>query len=124
MRGLLALATAVAMLVIACSSPASQATSYDLTEFEINGPAAAPEGASSLTVSNSGDFPHTLVIADQAGTVIAATDLVQPGETVQLDVQLSEGTFQFTCRIVAQRPDGELVDHFEEGMVETVVVEG
>lgn len=124
MRGLLALTTAVAMLVIACSSPASQATSYDLTEFEINGPAAAPEGASSLTVSNSGDFPHTLVIADQAGTVIAATDLVQPGETVQLDVQLSEGTFQFTCRIVAQRPDGELVDHFEEGMVETVVVEG
>lgn len=124
MRGLLVLATAIAMLVIACSSPASQATSYDLTEFEINGPTDPPAGASSLTVSNSGEFPHTLVVADESGTVIAATDLVQPGETVQLDVQLSEGTFQFTCRIVAQRPDGELVDHFEEGMVETVVVGG
>lgn len=124
MRRLAGLAIAIAVLSIACSSPASQTTSYDLTEFEINGPATTPAGASSLTVSNSGEFPHTLVIADEGGTVVAATDLVQPGQTVQLDVELSEGTFQFTCRIVAQTPDGELVDHFEEGMVETVVVDG
>ncbi len=124
MRKLTQLATAVAVLFIACSSPPSQATSYDLTEFEINGPTTTPTGASSLTVSNSGEFPHTLVIADEDGTVIAATDLVQPGQTVELEVELSEGTFQFTCRIVAQTPDGELVDHFEEGMAETVVVDG
>lgn len=81
-------------------------------------------GQSNLTVSNSGEFAHTLVIADRTGTVLAATGLIQPGETTELDVDLSNGQFQFTCRIVAQKPDGELVDHFEAGMSTIVRVEG
>ena len=76
-----------------------------------------------MSVTNSGEFPHTLVISDENGTVITGTDLIAPGQTVALDVPLQPGTYQFTCRIVSQKPDGAIVDHFEEGMVQTVTVE-
>lgn len=116
------LAVCVGIVLAACSGADSAATGFTLTEFVIDGPGALPPGSSLLSVENVGEFPHTLVIADETGRVVTASDLIQPGETDQLEVDLSSGTYQFTCRIVAEKPDGELVDHFEEGMVETVRV--
>lgn len=118
------LVIAVLSLAVACGSGETAGSSYDLAEFAITGPSRVSTGERPLTVTNNGEFVHTLVVADATGAVVAATDLVQPGETVQLPVSLGPGTYQFTCRIVAETPDGKIVDHFEAGMNTSVVVEG
>ena len=113
---------ALALTLPACTSATSGTLAYDLTEFEVSGPRSLEPGGATISVANSGEFPHTLVIAEQDGRVIVATDMVQPGENVTLDLDLGAGTYQFSCRIVGQKPDGAIVDHFEEGMVQTVSV--
>lgn len=112
----------LAFVLPACTSNAADPLAYDLTEFDVTGPESLGAGESTIRVSNSGEFPHTLVIAGQDGQVIAATDMIQPGETVAIDVDLGPGGYQFSCRIVGERSDGSIVDHFEEGMVQTVSV--
>lgn len=125
MRTPVLLVTSLLLVLGACSESAQSGPSgYDVTEFAISGPAQTPAGESTITVSNSGEFPHTLVIADETGRVVAATDLIQPGDDVDLAISLDPGEFHFTCRIVAEKPDGEIVDHFEAGMSKTVVAEG
>jgi uncharacterized cupredoxin-like copper-binding protein len=56
--------------------------------------------------------------------VIAATDLVVPGAEATLEVDLQPGTYVFSCRIVSQDDEGNLIDHFESGMHRTVTVRG
>lgn len=125
MRISAAFVAALLFVLGGCSGTTQSGPSaYDLTEFAVSGPSKVDPGASTMTVSNSGDFPHTLVIADETGRVVAATDLIEPGEVVDLSVSLDPGEFQFTCRIVAEKPDGQIVDHFEAGMSRTVRVEG
>jgi hypothetical protein len=106
----------------ACSSASTDSLAYDLTEFEISGPESLVAGGVTVSVSNSGEFPHTLVIAEQDGRVLAATDMIQPGATVAIDVDLGPCRYQFSCRVVGEKPNGSIVDHFEEGMVQTVSV--
>jgi hypothetical protein len=119
MRRLLAL---VFVLIVACSGSTSASDPYRLGEFFINGPSAVSEDADGITVENTGEFPHTLVVSRLSGEVLAATDLVAPGETVTLPIGLEPDTYQFTCRIVGQGSDGQLVDHYERGMHATVTV--
>lgn len=109
-------------IATACTKDASGVSGYDLHEFAIEGPTSLAAGVRSLEVANSGEFPHTLVVARADGTVVAATNLIQPGESALLELDLEAGVYQFTCRIVSQRPDGQIVDHFEEGMSRTVSV--
>lgn len=111
-----------ALLIAACSATSSASDYYQLGEFFISGPTALAQGTSQISVENSGEFPHTLVVSTPDGTVVTATDLVMPGETATLDFELAPGTYQFTCRIVGEGPDGELVDHYERGMHATVAV--
>lgn len=118
---MIALSTLLA--ITACSGAVEVDDGFDLSEFSIGGPDLMSEGESSLIVRNHGEFPHTLVVSADDGTVIAASDLIQPGETAEVALFLEEGTYQFTCRIVSQTSDGEIVDHFEEGMVKTVSVQ-
>jgi hypothetical protein len=68
-----------------------------------------------LEVTNRGEFAHTLVITDEAGRVAEATDLIRPGESATLQVDVTPGMFQFTCRILAQAEDGSVSDHYEPG---------
>jgi small subunit ribosomal protein S19 len=70
-----------------------------------------------------GEFSLTRV-TDSSGGVVAATPLVQPGETAALEVDLAPGRYSFTCRIVAEDPDGNIVDHYEAGMNTLVDVGG
>lgn len=107
--------------IVSCSS-ASTTEHFDLVEFAITGPTQLDPDTATIPVSNSGAFAHTLVVTDAAGGVVAATTLLQPGESADLDVALDPGTYAFTCRIVVETPDGALVDHFEEGMALTVEV--
>ena len=118
------IASVVACLALAGCAQEAGDRGYDLVEFAVNGPDRLDTGSSSLSVSNSGEFPHTLVVTDSAGEVVAATSLVQPGETVELPVDLAPGRYSFTCRIVAQDGEGNLIDHFEAGMAATVEVSG
>lgn len=119
MKRILAIGT---LLIAACSATSSVSDHYQLGEFFISGPSALSPGTSQISVENSGEFPHTLVVSTPNGSVVTATELVMPGETATLDLELAPGTYQFTCRIVGQGPDGELVDHYERGMHATVAV--
>lgn len=103
------------LMVAGCSANATE-QAFELVEWHIDGPAHLEGGAGSVQVTNSGTLPHTLVVTNSSGEVVAATDLVPPGETVDLDLDLESGRYSFTCRIVAQSPDGEIVDHYEAGM--------
>ena len=94
---------------------------YELKEFSIVGQEMLQSGTGAVQATNTGDYAHTLVVTTEMGEVIAATDLVQPGETVSLDLELEPGTYRFTCRIVAEA-DGVLVDHYEAGMNRVIEV--
>lgn len=105
------------LLVAACGIAPVSVTSVNLSEFSIIPAVTKLEaGEIELTVHNSGEFPHTLVISRADGTVVAGTELIGPGEAANMAVTLTEGTYMFTCRIVGQTDTGELVDHYERGM--------
>jgi hypothetical protein len=120
MRRLAALSVMVLALG-ACAQTASSDARYDLAEFSISGPERLT-AVGEIVVSNSGQYPHTLVVTDVDGSVVAASGLVAPGATSSLAVDLTAGNYQFTCRIVTETPDGSIVDHFEEGMSQRVEV--
>lgn len=107
-----------------CSGSTAAGSGFELAEWQIDGPGEMSAGKGSVNVSNSGSLPHTLVVTDSSGHVVAATDLIAPGDTTELALDLDPGTYSFTCRIVAQDPEGEIVDHFEAGMNATVSVPG
>ena len=123
MRRLIMSVVVIGLVSSACSTGASDA-GFQLDEFTIEGPNGLIAGDHELTVSNVGAFPHTLVVTDGAGRVVAASDLIQPGETAGLSVDLANGRYVFSCRIVAQNDSGEIFDHFEAGMTATVDVSG
>lgn len=119
----LAVLSIMAVVLGACFQSASSEARYDLAEFSISGPDQLGV-VGEIEVANSGEYPHTLVVTAEDGSVIAATGIVAPGATAALDVDLSAGKYQFTCRIVAETPDGSIVDHFERGMIQNVEVVG
>jgi len=112
-----------AILLGACSVQVSSGSGYVLREGAIDGPnqmeAAIP---ATIQVENAGEYPHTLVVTNQRGEVLAATGLVDPGGNADLQVDLAAGIYVFSCRIVSQDDDGNLIDHFEQGMHRTVTV--
>ena len=116
-----------AVLIVACSSPqiATGSIEVELADFYIE-PAAETIAAGNVVfeVFNEGEFPHTLVVARDSGEVIFASDVVKPGEEIDVDLRLTPDTYQLTCRIVVQLEDGSLVDHYQNGMGETIVVDG
>lgn len=114
---------AVLSIAAACGAPSATSTAVEMGEFFIEAPNRLVAGSGELIVTNSGDFGHTLIVTRESGEVIAATDIVAPGGAATLDVDLPPGRYLITCRIVAQKPDGAVVDHFQEGMVSTVDVE-
>jgi len=120
----LALIAGLLMALASCSGSTTTGSGFELAEWRIDGPGEMSAGASSVDVSNSGTLPHTLVVTDSSGEVVAATDLITPGESAELTLDLDAGTYSFTCRIVAQDPEGNIVDHFEAGMNATVSVPG
>jgi len=114
---------AATLLAVSGCTPVADARSFELVEFAVDGPATLSTSTTSVGVINSGQFPHTLVVTDTDGSVVAATTLIQPGETAGLELDLQPGTYSFTCRIVAQDSEGAIIDHFEAGMHAAVSVE-
>lgn len=120
----LALAGTLALLTTACDASTGSDVSVRLTEFSVTAPSAMPGGSGRIEIDNVGEFTHTLVITDANGQVAAATGLIPSGETTYLDIDLEPGTYSFTCRIVAQDGEGNLIDHYEAGMNAAVEVTG
>ncbi len=114
----------IAFVVTACANSNASGTEYDLYEFSIDGSSTLTTEDHSLSITNSGEFPHTLVVTNETGEVVAASDVIPSGGVADLDLNLEAGTYRFTCRIVVQAEDGEFTDHFEKGMNLTVQVTG
>ena len=117
----------MALLVLGCGAriEAQRGTmEVELDEFYID-PASplVAAGSINLELRNQGEIPHTLVVATNDGTVLAASDAVQPQARQTLTVRLQPGTYQLTCRIVFRGDDGLLVDHYQEGMGTVLTVE-
>lgn len=108
---------ALVLLVASCSSSATSEADLTLTEFRISAAESTlNDGSVILDVANSGEFGHTVVVADSVGQVVGASSLIQPGETAKLELDLDPGQYEFTCRIVFQDDDGNIIDHYEAGM--------
>lgn len=120
MRRSLVLAV-TALLLCGCASEATD-TDYRLVEYSIDGPARLPAGESQVVVTNSGDYPHTLVVTDSHGEVVLASSLIDAGATVELPIELKAGRYSFTCRIVAEDGEGNIIDHYQAGMSSLVEV--
>jgi hypothetical protein len=112
----------ILIALVGCSETGGGLSSYVLDEFSIDGPGRLGDGIETVTIENGGEFPHTLVVTDETGNVMAATSLIQSGESTSLTLDLDPGMYSVTCRIVTQTPDGDIVDHFEAGMHATLEV--
>ena len=125
-RRLFATVTACALVAVTtgCDTSSAPAAYVELKEFSISGPQRLSSSTDTIAVSNSGEFTHTLVITDADGEVAAATGLIQPGETTYLGLDLTPGEYVFTCRMIAQDSEGNIIDHYEAGMHAGVVVGG
>lgn len=108
----------LAAILSACGSTASPAgaPSVELSEGFVIAAGDFSPGVNEFSITNTGEFGHTLVIANQSGNVLDATDVIGPNESLDFSVDLPPGLYEFSCRIVAQIGDGTLVDHYQEGM--------
>jgi uncharacterized cupredoxin-like copper-binding protein len=113
----------LAVLVLAGCSGRGAATSVhvDLREFAIESSnTSLAAGHVDLEIENYGKYPHTLVVTDADGNVVAATDVLSPDEEVNLGLDLPPGQYEFTCRIVGTDDHGNVIDHYQAGMHEGV----
>lgn len=124
MRRIAALVLTTAALA-GCETAPMESGVIVLDEFSIE--LSAPvlqSGSVVLMVENAGDFSHTLVVTRADGSAIAATETIAPASSVELPLELEPGRYQVSCRIVVQRPDGTIVDHYEQGMLASLTVSG
>lgn len=112
-------------LVVACHTAAASRATVDMAEYSITPDAEVfAAGQVDLEVRNTGTFGHTLVVSDGEGNIVAALDVLPPGEETTVSLDLAPGEYQLTCRIVGQDREGNLVDHYQRGMLAAVTVEG
>jgi plastocyanin len=116
------LAVCILFAVVACS-PGTESDGFVLDEWAISGPEHLDAEVDTITVENSGEWSHTLVVTTEGGHVVAASGLIESGASTTLGVALEPGAYVFSCRIVAQDDEGALSDHYERGMSRGVVVE-
>ena len=62
-------------------------------------------GTYTFEVTNNGRMPHDFVV-EQGGSDVAATEVLQPGESATLEVDLAPGEYVFYCSVGAHRAAG------------------
>lgn len=118
------LAPVVLLALAACQATAVSHATMELSEFTISPSESTFEaGEVEVTVRNEGGFGHTLVVTDSDQKAVMAGDVLAPSEEATIQLDLPPGKYEFTCRIVSQSGSDEIVDHYEQGMLATVVVE-
>ena len=123
MRRLVAFAL---LALVSCSvgDDAAGPPEIRLSEFTVEAMGDFGPGVNDVVVRNDGEFGHTVVFAEASGEVVAASPSVQPGEEIVFPVRLEAGVeYEISCRIVVGVGEGEIVDHYEEGMLTTILVE-
>jgi plastocyanin len=111
------------LVVTACQGATGSSADVDVYEFKIEPSITTFDaGTVTLDVENQGEYGHTLVITDAGGHVLSAGGVIAPGETSRVSIDLAPGQYSFTCRIVAQDDQGNVIDHYEQGMSADVVV--
>jgi len=114
---------ALLLAIIACQEPTGSSAEVGVSEFQIEPSISTFDaGTISLDVRNEGEFGHTLVITNADGHVLSAGGVIPPGESDRVSIDLAPGLYSFTCRIVAQDDEGNVIDHYEQGMSADVVV--
>jgi uncharacterized cupredoxin-like copper-binding protein len=62
-------------------------------------------GTYTFEVTNDGRMPHDFVV-EQGGSDVATTEVLQPGESATLEVELAPGDYVFYCSVGAHRAAG------------------
>jgi uncharacterized cupredoxin-like copper-binding protein len=62
-------------------------------------------GIYTFEVTNTGSMRHDFVV-EQDGEDVASTDVLQPGESTTLEVDLTPGEYVFYCSVGAHRAAG------------------
>ena len=62
-------------------------------------------GTYTFEVTNTGNMQHDFVV-EQDGEDVAATDVLRPGESTTLEVDLTPGEYVFYCSVGAHRAAG------------------
>jgi plastocyanin len=84
---------------IAISADPSGALAFEQTDV------SAAAGNDTLEFTNDSTTPHDVVIEDDGGNEIAATDTIQ-GDTTSTDADLQPGTYTFFCSVPGHREAG------------------
>lgn len=66
-------------------------------EMAFQAPDTAPAGVYTVTFRNDGSVVHELAFKDANGNVVARTS-TGPHTTTAVEVKLSKGTYELTCR--------------------------
>jgi uncharacterized cupredoxin-like copper-binding protein len=93
------------------SSPASAPSPVALRATEVDFAIELPQtelaaGSYTIEVVNEGDANHDLVIEDAGGTEVAASEVIQPGQSGTVEVSLQPGEYVFYCSIGNHREMG------------------
>lgn len=72
-------------------------------------------GTIGFLAANDGTEVHELVVL-RDGEEIAEIEDIRPGDAVLLPVALEPGTYELACKIRETEANGEVEDHYENGM--------
>ena len=92
------------------SSPAAEAESetVSVTEGEMFielSEDSYSAGTYTFEVTNTGNMPHDFVV-EQGGSDVAATEVLRPGQSATLEVELAAGDYVFYCSVGSHRAAG------------------
>jgi uncharacterized cupredoxin-like copper-binding protein len=62
-------------------------------------------GTYTFEVTNTGNMPHDFVV-EQDGSDVTGTEVIQPGQSATLEVELQPGDYVFYCSVGAHRAAG------------------
>lgn len=113
----------LAVLILSACSVTAEETTYELSEGSISGPSTfVGDVDTSIQVVNNGEFGHTFVVTDSGGRVVSATDVLAPGTSIEIVLNLPRGQYLVSCRLITQSRDGSINDHFQLGMYKSIEV--
>ena len=90
------------------AEPPAEAETVSVTEgemfIELSADSYSP-GSYTFEVVNEGRMPHDFVV-ERDGADVAATDVLQPGQSATLTVTLEQGDYVFYCSVGSHRASG------------------
>jgi plastocyanin len=95
-----ALAGGALLLAQSLAGAAANSQAVSLKEYRIGLPTQLKPGATTFKLTNSGKFPHDVVVAFRAQGTRFAIPPVPPGKTASFTVNLKPGSYVVVCNLV------------------------